>query len=557
MFGSQSQSVLQALLISKKKFKLIEMKKHSIYEHFSTIEKDYHTDDMSDKNRISILKKSIDNDTLDLLNIAEEQDALRWAKDMGSEYYLEDGTADYEGGQMGRRFVTPTDKVILHVEPTSSDYTLDYASFKRLALCAILGDDASSNALETLNALKQNEIDTTVHIVRFRRAVLRYAQTQGTSPDKHMISQIFYRSLDRNIRSKLTALPSDLNAAYKAASNAHKVIMALQSTSQGQSSCNLQPTSTWTTLVHSEAEPSLRGLAGVLGTSAMDNAEHLASFCNLPLQRNASLSVKSANSLQAGVKAALPACTTAAQAVNAISHLLPNSFVRKTAHSSETTQHFDLSKKSKQELKESNRKARFVNKLRGAKRNRDDSDSSDSSEEEAEEEKEPERPNRRSGRPKKGDKQIAVLQHSLNILNQTVDNLAHSSNKTTLEQQQVQRSLAQLERTNHQQSAKPTPFVQVPFSSRPCRVCNGKQGCTPWEWQSCPDLFENGVKLPFCVVCRKKGHEVNGCPVLANSTCRLCSQKGHRRSHCPRNKCSYCKGQHEDRFCPNKQGGRG
>ena len=76
---SLAEMMLMQNLLSRNRFKLIEKNKVSIHDHIAILEKDFHLDNMSDKSKINIFKKSVDQDTLDLLFSAEEAEAVRWA----------------------------------------------------------------------------------------------------------------------------------------------------------------------------------------------------------------------------------------------------------------------------------------------------------------------------------------------------------------------------------------------------------------------------------------------------------------------------------------------
>jgi hypothetical protein len=561
--------VLQSLL-TRAKFKLADKHTVNIHDHCERLENDFFNPNMSDGDKIRIFQKSMDQDALDLIERGEEQYAIQWARSHPPNPPGMQAADAEPVRNLQKEFRTPQKKTIMVA--AEAIYVLPYVMYKTIAIRAILGEDAKSDAFQQMEKIIQGRNDLRVHIVHFSRAMKRYLGNDKPSEAlEHLVTKTFYRSLNKNVLERMTSFPSEMEAAIASAERAGKVVAALNSSAKGrgadEETAQYAATLTvWDRCLNPHAEPSLKGLVGALNAAKDSRAtlQCLASFCAVDL-REGHVPHGQLAPLRAGVQAALKECLSTEQAVNAITHLLPNKYTRKVTHSSETTQEFDLEGKSKQQLRDQHKHLRFVNGLK-PKRDRESDSDTDGSGDEEEEPGSKETDKRRSKRAKVGkNKDIAALTETVAALKQTIERAEYRNHTSRLDQQRHERSAGQ---AGARPTGRPGPqerpqqgnrtYNDIPFAERPCRVCKGRHECSPSQWRLCPDLFKNGEKLAFCVVCNKTGHESTACPQLRDVVCRECNKKGHRASHCPKAQCRQClQYGHVDRYCPNRKGGRG
>ena len=418
----------------------------------------------------------------------------------------------------------------------------------------------------------------------------------------------------RNVRDAIQLLRQrgTLKAKYskvKAAPTVAAFVRAAPSTSGNSFSC---PAS---------SEPAVHAIVANLNNAVSSSSGCVLTAAAQVLQRElrpnevSKMSADTYAGLHKGLQAGISRAHTATDVIASISHMLPSSYLKKVTRTTETTHSYDgLGDKSQDDLKSLFNKSKVVNKFRNNPRiGADAHTDSDSDDELSGANQESDRQTRSSskkarhsvksfteqvvpelrsltesikavreapssplgvGKPASWESEVRDLHRTISALRSEVAAAPRYSSYDEQRRPRTPPGPNGGERSTRSPGGYSGGRSSSSYSQGspgrhdgrpPVHVCEecGERGHYAGR---CPKTFGNRdteiIENPDCTYCKKNGHSLATCPVLAARVCKNCGQRGHNINFCPTVKCYKCGvkgcwGKRCEKSSKNGQGGSG
>ena len=503
------------------------------------------------------------------------------------------GGADYDAIYLKERY---------KLDSSAGELTLEWNSVIKALNAKILGPNALTKCKDEIMALRVVD-DPTLEFftARFTDLLKLYKQLGGPSTNPDYL-QWYLKALPRDIHENMISLPTSLE---EAANMAHKLgtNRELRRSLYGDESSNqprrLQPRVPSLAVnsitkqgphIHpsrlaSFAEDDKRGefledpnkdaqynaIVASLRQRDQDGSllKGVAALKGTPDERVCdAVPFAEHESVRAGVTSAITYARNGAGLIAAITHLIPDHYVKKTTHNTEVTSKYDLGDCDKNSILKRHKLFKRAQAMKGRS-------GLDSSDEESDTEVDPEpRSVRRSSRgqgSKKRKEPSSNEDKSVSAMSEFREELEKERETSRMERGEMQQQIAALSATPYSRNSGSTSYAapnsrdssNSPYAGRAARkpfVFGACFGCgeTTHQIGNCPKTWnQNGSKVPFCWTCKSLGHRIENCPNKqpdntrptrwSNSKwgapggcCPLCSGRGHQSTECPDTFCSLC-----------------